>query len=223
MKMEADGITARMENLTESFVSGMLFHQGTLAGRDVVVAVSGVGKVWAAICAQTMIMRFEPDEIVNVGIAGVLDPSLKLFDVVVADEVCQHDYDTTAIGDEPCVLSGFDSAFIPACPRMTAALARIIGECGYTAVPGRVASGDRFVDADDERRAIAERTGAIACEMEGGAVAQVCAVNRVDFAVLRTISDSTAGDYARFAAEAAERSAKVICAYVASVDGGEAL
>ena len=67
---------------------------------------------------------------------------------------------------------------------------------------------------DDARRAIAEKFDAIACEMEGGAVAQVCAVNGVDFAVLRVISDSEEGDYETFAEKAAANSARIICGYL---------
>ena len=217
MKIEADGIVSRMENVDEAFISGMVFWRGTLAEREVVVAVSGIGKVYAAICAQTMIMRFEPDEIVNVGVAGALDPSLRVFDVVVADRLCQHDYDTTAIGDGRGVLSGFDTPYIPACPRMADTLAGVVADCGMKAVRGTVASGDRFIDSDADRRAIADAFGAVACEMEGGAIAQVCAVNRVDFSVLRTISDSSEGDYAKFAQEAARHSAEIVRKYVASV------
>ena len=71
-------------------ISGMVFYKGKICGQDVVMVKSGVGKVFAAICSQTLIYHYKPDLIINTGVGGALDPDLELLDIVIADEVLQQ-------------------------------------------------------------------------------------------------------------------------------------
>ena len=103
MDVEVETLRSRMEGATLETVSGMQFAQGRLAGCDAVVAVAGVGKVSAAMCAQTLILRYQPDVVINTGVAGGIGPDLKVLDVVLATAVVQHDMDTSPLGD-PCLL-----------------------------------------------------------------------------------------------------------------------
>ena len=214
MKLEAENIVASMTDIKTETRGGIEFNIGRLEDREVVIAVCGVGKVFAAICAQTMILCYAPDEIINVGVAGSLSDSLGVFDLVVAGDLVQHDMDTSALGDPKGLISGINIVNIPADPAICEGLIAAISDCGLNGVRGRIATGDRFVDSDADRRAIADQFSAIACEMEGGAVAQTCYAAGVKFAVLRAISDSGEGDYAKFAVRAAENSARVVCRYV---------
>lgn len=213
MKLEAENVVASMTDITAETRGGIEFRLGRLNGRDTVVAVCGIGKVFAAICTQTMILCYAPDEIINVGVAGSLSDRLGVFDLVVACDLVQHDMDTSALGDPKGLISGINIVGIPADPDICDRLAAAISDCSLNGVRGRIATGDRFIDSDADRRAIADTFGAVACEMEGGAVAQTCYAAGVKFAVLRAISDSGEGDYAKFAARAAENSARVICRY----------
>lgn len=217
MKLEAENIVASMTDIRTETRGGIEFNVGRLSGADVVIAVCGVGKVFAAICAQTMILCYAPDEIVNVGVAGSLTDKLGVFDLVVADDLVQHDMDTSALGDPKGLISGINIVNIPADAGIRQRLIDAIAACGLNGVSGRIATGDKFVDSDADRRAIADTFGAVACEMEGGSVAQTCYAAGVRFAVLRAISDSGEGDYAKFAVRAAENSARVICSYIAAL------
>lgn len=214
MEIEARKIIAQMSGAITDVIAGGKYVHGELYGRDAVVAVCGVGKVNAAVCAQTLIVKYSPDEIINVGVAGALTGDLKVFDVVVSTDLVQHDFDLTSIGYEPGLLPGRKEVGFKASPRIREKLCRALDRTGLHYVEGRIASGDVFVDTDAARKSIADRFSAAACEMEGAAIAQVCAINDVEFAVLRSISDSGEGDYRQFAARAADDSAQVICEYM---------
>lgn len=214
MKIEAEGIISEMENKEVAVISGIEFTKGILYNKDIVVAVCGVGKVFAAACAQTMILKYAPKEVINVGVAGSLVPELKVFDVAVARDLCQHDMDTSAIGDPVGLISGVNMVKFPACERVNNALIECLKNSGLNYNEGTIASGDLFVAEREKKNWIRDSFDAIACEMEGGAVAQICYINGVDFSVLRAISDEEGGDYALFAKKAAENSAMIIKEYV---------
>ena len=63
-----------------------------------VLVKSGVGKVNAARATQILIDNFKPDYIVNVGVAGGLNPMLSIGDIVIGETLVQHDFDITAFG-----------------------------------------------------------------------------------------------------------------------------
>ena len=212
--MEAQNIASEIENKKEEIISGIRFISGSIYGKEVVTAVCGVGKVFAAACAEAMILRYSPDEIINVGVAGSLVPRLHVFDAVLASDLCQHDMDTSALGDEPGLISGINMVKFPASLRINTALEACLVSNETHFITGTIASGDCFV-ADPAKKAYINRQfGAVACEMEGAAIAQVCYINNVEFAVLRSISDENGGDYEKFARRAADNSAAVIREYL---------
>ena len=77
MKVELEALKARLQDVTVTRISGVDFYSGKLHGTDVVATVSGVGKVFAAVCAQTMVLKFGVNAIINTGVAGGLSPNLK--------------------------------------------------------------------------------------------------------------------------------------------------
>ena len=126
MEIEVEGIRALMTEKEEKIISGVKYVIGKLGNNNVVTAVCGIGKVFAAICAQTMILTFNPDLIVNTGVAGSIDASLNVFDIAVADKVVQHDMDTSPIGDPKGLLSGINviyPALSPSCQEKPTKLA----------------------------------------------------------------------------------------------------
>ena len=215
MQVEIDGLVAKMTDTKTHTVSGVNFTEGTLCGKDVVVAVCGVGKVFAAICAEAMILRFGVGALLNTGVAGGLLPLLEVGDVALADAVVQHDMNTTALGDAPGLLSGINVVKIPTDPRLLKPLCEAVAELEINSVVGTIASGDLFVAEEKTKRAIVERFDAVACEMEGAAIGHVAFVNNVPFAVIRAISDGGDGmEFSEFVKLAAKQSIAVTEAFL---------
>ena len=211
MDIEADYLKSLIEGKKTNVCSGIEFCSGKIFGKDVVVATSGIGKVFAALCAQTMINLYNPQVIINSGVAGALKSGMKVYDVVVADKTCQHDMDTTALGDPPGLISGINKVYFECDQRVKAVLSDAVRSIGLTAVSGIIATGDKFVADGELKKKISETFDACACEMEGGSIGQVCFAGGVPYGVLRTISDGDGGgaDYAEFAPKAAENAAKI--------------
>ena len=218
MNVEMDGLRAHMENPVSETVSGVEFVRGTIEGREVVTAVCGIGKVFAALCAQTMILRYAPEAVINTGVAGTLTDELSIGNLAVSACVVQHDMDTSAIGDPVGLISGINMVEIPADRALSDRLCAAAQTVGVKTLTGCIASGDQFVANPGRKTFIADTFSAIACEMEGAAVGQVCYVNRVPFCVLRAISDSADGsshmDYPVFAQMAAEQSVRLLLAFL---------
>ena len=217
MDIEIEKINAVMENKEEYTISGALYTKGTLHGKDVVTAVCGIGKVFAAMCAQTMIIKFGADKVINTGVAGGLTDKTDILDTVVATALVQHDMDTTYFGDPKGMISGINVVEF-SCDESLAE--KIAENTEGNVVRGIVASGDCFVADENKKKDIADTFNAVACEMEGASIAQVCYVNKVPFAVLRTISDGANGEemsYEKFRVEAADKAAKVIIKVIQSL------
>ena len=220
MEAETNALIAAIEEPKTECISGITYVSGCLCGREVVVATCGIGKVYAAICAQTMILRYAPTLIVNTGVAGTLCEELGIGDVAIATELVQHDMDTSPIGDPVGLVSGINKIYFEADADSVDKFSEILATQGINAVKGRIASGDQFVARAEVKDRIRSQFGAIACEMEGAAIAHVAAVNGVPVAVLRTISDSADGDavsdYPAFVGEAAARSVSVLLAFLSA-------
>lgn len=211
MDIEIEHITAQMTDKEEKVISGICYTSGKISGQSVVTAVCGIGKVFAAMCAQTMILEYAPDAIINTGVAGTLTPHAGILDTVVATQLVQHDVDTTYFGDPRGMISGINVVNFPCDENLIQAVcANIDGHF----IKGTIASGDVFIADEQRKKDIAESFGALACEMEGAAIAHVCYVNKTPFCVVRTISDGADGDkvmsYEAFRQEAAKKSANII-------------
>lgn len=214
MTVEVEGIRALMTDKRETVVSGIRFVSGRLGKNDVVTAVCGIGKVFAAICAEAMIIKFDPEVIINTGVGGSLTPKLKIGDIAIADKVVQHDMDTSPIGDPKGLLSGINKIYIDTDKRVSDMLSECVRAEGIDTMFGTVASGDQFIASKERKEEITGNFGAIVCEMEGASIGHVCYVNGKAFAVLRAVSDSADDsahmDYPEFAKMAAENYVKVI-------------
>ncbi|MCD8085566.1 MAG: 5'-methylthioadenosine/adenosylhomocysteine nucleosidase [Clostridiales bacterium] len=214
MQIEIDGLRAMLEAPASRTISGIEYTSGRLHGVDVVLAVCGIGKVFAAICAQTMVLSYPVNAVINTGVAGTLSPNIGIQDIAIASDLVQHDMDTSAIGDPPGLLSGINVIHLPCQPRLVSLAEEIAAEQGFHTETGTIASGDQFVHTDAEKVRIRTVFGGIAAEMEGGSIAQVCYVNQVPCVVIRAISDDASGnspaDYNQFAARAAERSIRLV-------------
>lgn len=209
MDSEVGALIALLEEHRTETVGGIIFHTGCIFGREVVIARCGIGKVFAAMCAQTMILTYAPDLLINTGIGGAIGGDLHVGDVVIADRLVQHDMDTSAIGDPIGMVSGINKVFFETDPDVTGFLLQSGRALGFQTKTGTVASGDRFVADRETKTVIRDRFDALVCEMEGAAIAQVAYVNQVPFSAVRVISDNADGssgmDYFAFLPMASNR------------------
>ena len=221
MDIEVDILKGHMKDPVKETVSGVDFVRGLLFGHEAVVAKCGIGKVFAALCTEAMIIKYIPDLIINTGVAGSLTDKLSTMDVAVAKAVVQHDFDTSPLGDEKGLVSGLGSIEIEADHALGLAVEGIITGMGINCEYGVIASGDQFISSSEKKKEIAAHFSALACEMEGAAIGHVCTVNKKPFTVIRSISDSADGssemDYSVFAPKAAAQSAKIVESFIMSI------
>lgn len=221
MKIEVDALCDMMQDTTVEKIAGIAFHRGTLCGRSVVVAQCGIGKVFAAMCAQVMILTYAPAVIVNTGVAGTLTDKLSIGQVAIADRLVQHDMDTTPLGDPAGLISGINKVYFPADSKASACLADCVAAEGVPHATGTIASGDQFIGKQSQKDFIKTTfENVVACEMEGASIAHVCYMNATPCAVLRAISDGgdddAAMDYPTFCAHAAQVAIKVMVRFLES-------
>jgi adenosylhomocysteine nucleosidase len=204
MQEELAAVLALMQGQQKKTIAGRDFWLGQLHGREVIVVLSRIGKVAAATTATILIERFGVQSLVFTGVAGGLHPSAQVGDVVVATEFLHHDMDASPLFPKFEVPLMGVSRFA-----VDAALSRELASAVSRALPqarlhlGLMVSGDRFVSTTAESRAIqAVLPDALAVEMEGAAIAQVCLDYGVAFAAVRTISDraddAAHGDFLSF-------------------------
>lgn len=225
MVEETERFRNNLQTTNTSRVGNVSFYSGALNGSEIVLGSCGVGKVNAAAAAQAMIDHFSVSHIIFTGLAGSLVSHLKRGDVVVSSFVGQHDFDLTAFGKRPGQV-GDSERLIEADANLvrlaTQAFDRVYGNStDRQLVVGTIVTGDSFI-ADKTRLAWIHREfGAVAAEMEGAAVGEVCRANNVPFAVIRVISDSAsnaaAGEFIMFLDEASETTYQIVAEMLPSV------
>ncbi|MBQ3421004.1 MAG: 5'-methylthioadenosine/adenosylhomocysteine nucleosidase [Romboutsia sp.] len=195
--------------------ANMTFHKGKLYGKDVVAVVCGIGKVNAAVCTQILISEYNVDRVINVGVAGGIGKDIYPGDVVIAENLVQHDMDTTAFGDKMGQIPRLDTfdfkcdnALIDAAKKACEEISEI------NSFTGRIVSGDQFVANLEKIQWLEKEFGAVSCEMEGASIAQVCYLNSIPFVVIRSISDNANNgahmDYEKFTPIAVKNSTKIL-------------
>ena len=214
MDCEIAEIKSSMSLVKEKVISGMTFYSGQLHGKDVVLVKCGVGKVFASIATEVLIITFGVTHIINIGVAGSVTTSLKIGDIVVSSAVVQHDMNTSAIGDPVGLVSGVNKIYFDADPSLVDCAVSSGEKFGYNVCKGIVASGDLFVAKESTKKYITENFNAVCAEMEGAAVGQVAFVNEVPFVVIRSISDdgdeSHQIEFAIFATQSAIKAGHVV-------------
>ncbi len=227
MDLEISSLCDKLERTIVKSVAGSEYHAGQLNGVSVVIVKSGIGKVNAAVSTQVMIDHFDVDLIINTGVAGSLSNSLNIFDIVVSEDLVQHDFDTTAAGDELGLITGFDDVNFEVNEKLYN-LAVKTGKDIFSDISvyaGRIATGDQFVSTKEQKDKIVKHFGAVCTEMEGCAVAQTCFLNNMPYLVIRSISDkadnSAHFDYFEFVNRAALKSAKLVEELIVRLQGFE--
>ena len=246
MQEELGALLAMMPDERRVRVAGRDFWVGHLQGQSVVAVLSRIGKVAAATTAAVLLERFNVRAIVFTGVAGGLAPDVQVGDVVVASRLLQHDLDASPIFPRYEVpLTGHarfatDTAISDSLAAVAEGLLRdpvallgqqVVDDFGLQAPRlhrGLVVSGDRFIARAADSEALRhDLPDALACEMEGAAVAQVCHDFRVPFAAVRTISDRADDqahtDFLRFVSAVASRySLALMEGWLAGLSGADA-
>jgi len=217
-------------------IGGRDFHVGTIRSRPVVLTAAGIGKVNAAVVATLGIDHFRPETLLFTGVAGGLDETLRIGDIVVADRVVHHDTGTI----EPDGLHVYQSGHVPFFnptddlgyrppDRLLASVRAVADDLDLAPVLGRtpdvvfgtIATCDQFIHSEAERDRLHAVMGARAVEMEGAAVAQVADSFGVDHLVVRSLSDlagrESEGDFSRFLDETAANSVRLVLALLPGI------
>lgn len=187
MESEFRLVEALLEAKKEEYFRGIRFLCGKVGEREVVLMHSGIGKVCAAAGTVELIDRYAPECVLNTGVAGGIDASLQVMDVVVGSEVVYHDVwcgDGNALGQ----IQGMPARFV-ADDRLVQAAMAAEGEVRVRS--GLICSGDRFVSNREELEEIKGNfPEGLAVDMESGAIAPVCHMYGVPFLSCRIISDT---------------------------------
>ena len=164
-------------------VAGIPFFQ---AAPGVLACAGGVSKVNAAMATQLLISLYQPDLVLNAGVAGCFE-DMPIGSIVLAEGFLQHDVDTSALGDPVGLVSTVNRVQFPTSDldRARAAMDRV----GVPYRTGWVATGDWFATDTPRAHWIADTFHPLLCDMEGCAAAQVCLRNNVPFMSVKSVSD----------------------------------
>lgn len=218
-------VEARLEGGTVHRIQGIVFTSGMIDGTRIVTVRSGVGKVSAAMAATLLLDHLAPSAVVFSGTAGAVDVDLEPGDVVIGTGVGYHDYgNMTADGlvrtpTRDYASGRIDPAFFPAGPDLLTAARRAAETMkGMRVREGLIVTGDAFMSNPARRTELRRELNAVAVEMEGASVAQVCMRFGVPAIVIRSITDRADGNagqsYAKFRDTAARNAADLAVATI---------
>ena len=191
----------------------LTFYEVDLIEKRVILVESGVGKVNAGRTTQILIDNYKPDAIYNIGVAGGIDDSLEVGDVVISTSLIQHDFDITAFGHNKGYIPNIGDV-IPVDKSLVINSIEALKKKRLSYKLGCIASGDIFCTDTKMANKINQKFKALCVEMEGAAVAQVCYLCQVPCLVLRSISDCPNNNnritYDEFLPKACENIAKIM-------------
>lgn len=206
-------------------LGNMDFHVGTLCGKNVVIVKAGVGKVRAAAGTATLLDTYKLSKVFFTGIAGGVGDDTDVLDVVVATDLVQHDYgEMTNDGFEWAKGYGGRDGYYSCDPDLVSlAYDSAVDVAGSENVfKGTIATGDQFIASENYVNILQDNFHAIACEMEGAAIAVVCSDYEMPFVVLRVMSDKADGlahdTFENMADLAADRSSSIIMRMLENMD-----
>ena len=180
---ELDPLLARLENKREEQRLLRSFVTGEYAGLPVTAVIGGVGKVNGAITAQSLIQNFGVEKIIFTGLAGGLDETIQIGDVVIGAEILHHDLDMKVMENDQ--FPGMPTDFFRGDPELLALCQGLGDNLRF----GRIVTGEAFITAK-ERDGIIQRFHPQCVDMESAAVAQVCWFFQVPLLVIRALSDN---------------------------------
>lgn len=203
---EINAVSSRMSKVSTRTIAHVEFRSGHLGDEEIVIALSGVGKVSAAIASTLMCQLYQPSALISIGVAGGLCQDQNIGDLVISNRIVQADYSTEFIDG----LAGRGKVF-QAHPALIEQAKKAAEKSGLNWRLGDIATQDLFMaDSEDYARLLGRFPDSACSEMEGGAVAQCARAFSIPALVIRTLSDVVAheGNNMEFEQFAIDSSAK---------------
>ena len=216
MEEEITPLLSHFTDIQKNEFANNVYYEAKLNNLDVVIAYSKIGKVFSTLTATTMIEKFGCDTLLFSGVAGGVNPELKIGDLIVANKLSQHDLDITAFGHPHGFVPG-GSVYVETSEKLKNIALEVADENGVKIIEGIIATGDQFVCDEKRKDFIANTFNADALEMEGASVAVVCDALNVPCLILRAISDTADMDAGFNFEEFLETSAKNSASFLMKV------
>lgn len=212
MPVETELILAQAEVIETFKHAGITYRVCTYKDLELIVTTCGIGKVNAASCTQVLIDKFHPDAIINTGVAGGMDSSVKVCDVVISSDVTYYDVRKEQM--KTCF--PYQETFIP-CDNLKQQIIEAVKRVDTAHISyhvGRIASGDAFVTEKEHKAKINREFAPLCVDMESCPIAHIAYINAVPFVVVRSISDNADENatlsYEQFESIAAYNSAQIL-------------
>lgn len=202
IKTEKIGIIAAVETEIYSFIKDIniknstniakvTFIEGYFANKNIVVAISGIGKVSAAICSQIMIDEFNITSLINIGTAGSLQKHLPLDSFVVSKDAVYGDVDVRVLGYKYGEIANINIQYFNADKQLhdKAILACKNIYKNKNVLSGRIFTTDKFSIEPITLNKILNEIGGDCMEMEGAAIAHIAYLNNIPYVIIRHISN----------------------------------
>ena len=175
---EAEGLLSKLNNVKEICLADKKAFLSSLNNHQVILAISGIGKVSAALTTQLIIDKYSPDFILNFGTAGGMNKSVNILEYYAIDKCCQFDFDLRELDGVPLgYIQEYDKAYFPTNSNELVSIKKT-----------NLATADRFTNDENDIQTI-NQIGCSVRDMEGAAIAQVCTSNGVKLYMIKGISD----------------------------------
>ncbi len=211
MDEEISVISSEIKNLTVYDINNMKFYKGKIYDKDIVLVKSGIGMVNASITTTLLFKEFGVDKILFSGVAGSLNRNVNVGDVVIGDSLLEYLFDATEFGYEIGTIPRMDTSIFRSDILLNKIKNILKNDNIYY---GKILSGDKFVSNLSEKEKLGEKFNALAVDMESASVAHCAHVLGIEFAIIRSISDSlnssSVMEYTEFVNLAANNSKNVI-------------
>ena len=216
MPSELVDIRAALPNSEIVKKAGCSYYVNELETVTVIHVCSGIAKVNVAVCAQAAIDAFQPDAVINAGIAGGMQQAVKVCDIVISNEVLPHDLDLHFLKDYPPYCGIY-----PSDPHLMQLAAQVCEKQGVTHHLGRIVSGEAFISDNAVKAEICSKLHPFAVDMESSAVGHCAYLNQVPYVSIRCISDNAddegAMSFDQFEKIAAKRVAEIVLELVEQI------
>ncbi|MCT4615551.1 MAG: 5'-methylthioadenosine/adenosylhomocysteine nucleosidase [Marinifilaceae bacterium] len=222
MESEIENIQKSLKNEKKHNIGKFEFIQGEIAGKELVILQSGIGKVNAAVGASVMFNEFKPDFLINSGAAGGFKSKLNIGDIVISENLIHHDVDCTVFGYKLGQIPQMPESFESDQKLRKIALDVLAQQDKLYFETGDIATGDQFMNDVQATKKLKENFPTVkAVEMEGAAIGQVAYIFEIPFLIIRSISDiagqENAIEYTEFVKTASVNSAELVINMIAQL------
>ena len=211
MDEEISVILSEMNNISEYNINNIKFYKGKIYDKDLVLVKSGIGMVNASIITTLLIKEFDVNKILFSGVAGSLNKNINVGDIVIADSLVEYMFNATEFGYEIGQIPRMENSVFKSENLLNKIRDILKNDSIFY---GKILSGDKFVSNLEEKEKIGKKFDALAVDMESAAVAHCAYILGVEFAIIRSISDSLNSDsvmeYAEFVNVAAMNSKEIL-------------